>query len=111
MKYNTFQSLEESKNILAANDGVLFFFSTTKCSLGEALEPKIYQLIQDHYPKISFYFIDIQLLPDVAAHYSAFVEPTILVFFDGKESIRKSRNIGVEELSSAISRLYKIIFE
>ncbi|MDP3352322.1 MAG: thioredoxin family protein [Flavobacteriaceae bacterium] len=111
MNYNTFNSLEESKNIIKENEGVLFFFSTTKCSLGEALEPKVFQLIQNNYPKISFYFIDIQQLPDVAAYYNAFVEPTILVFFDGKESIRKSRNVGIEELSTAISRLYKIIFE
>lgn len=52
-----------------------------------------------------------QHLPDVSAYYNAFVEPTILVFFDGKESIRKSRNVGIEELSTSISRLYKIIFE
>jgi thiol-disulfide isomerase/thioredoxin len=111
MNYNTFNSLEESKNIIKNNEGVLFFFSTSKCSLGEALEPKVFQLIQNNYPKISFYFIDIQHLPDVAAYYNAFVEPTILVFFDGKESIRKSRNVGIEELSTVISRLYKIIFE
>ncbi|MDP2088311.1 MAG: thioredoxin family protein [Flavobacteriaceae bacterium] len=110
MIYKTFNSLEESKKIIDENDGVLLFFSTTKCSLGEALEPKVYQLIQNNYPKISFYFVDMQHLPDVAAHYSAFIEPTILVFFDGKESIRKSRNIGIEELSQSISRLYKIIF-
>lgn len=111
MNYKTFNSLEESKKIIKENEGVLFFFSTTKCSLGEALEPKVYQLIEKKYPKITFYFVDIQQLPDVAAYYSAFVEPTILVFFDGKESIRKSRNVGIEELSNAISRLYKIIFE
>ncbi|MCM2301478.1 MAG: thioredoxin family protein [Flavobacteriaceae bacterium] len=110
MNYKTFNSLEESKKIIKENEGVLLFFSTSKCSLGEALEPKVYQLLEKKYPKISFYFVDIQHLPDVAAHYSAFVEPTILVFFDGKESIRKSRNVGIEELSIAISRLYKIIF-
>ncbi len=111
MIYNTFNSIDKSKKILDENEGVLFFFSTTKCSLGEALEPKIFELIQHNFPKISFYFIDMLQLPFVAAHYGVFVEPTILIFFDGKESIRKSRNIGVEELSTSISRLYKIIFE
>lgn len=111
MNYKTINSLEESKKIISENDGVLFYFSTTNCSLAEALEPKVYQLTQKKYPKISFYFVDIMQFPELAAHNSVFVEPTILVFFDGKESIRKSRNIGIEELSSAIYRIYKIIFD
>lgn len=110
MNYNTINSVDESNKILEENDGLLFFFSTTKCSLGEALEPKIYTLIQNNYPKISFYFVDMKQFPEVAAHYSVFAEPTILIFFEGKESIRKSRNIGIAELSTAISRLYEIIF-
>ena len=111
MNYKTINSVDESKKILEENEGLLFFFSTTKCSLGEALEPKVYALIKNNYPKISFYFIDMMQYPELAAHYGVFVEPTILIFFDGKENIRKSRNIGIEELSLAISRLYKIIFD
>ncbi|MDO9260710.1 MAG: thioredoxin family protein [Flavobacteriaceae bacterium] len=111
MNYKTINTVDESKKNLEDNDGVLFFFSTTKCSLGEALEPKVDALIQSNYPKISFYFVDMMQFPMLAAHYGVFVEPTILIFFDGKESIRKSRNIGIEELSLAISRLYKIIFD
>lgn len=110
MNYNTLNSLKESKKIIKENDGVLFFFSTTKCSLGDALEPKVYQLIEEKYPKILFYHIDIQHFSDIAAHYSVFIEPTILVFFDGKEFVRKSRNISIAELSNTIYRLYKIIF-
>lgn len=111
MHYNTFSSLEASQNAVKENKAVLFFFSTLKCSLGEALEPKVYQLLKEEYPKISFYFIDMQTTPIIAAHYSVFVEPTILIFFDGKETIRKSRNIGIDEFSKSISRIYKIIFD
>ena len=51
------------------------------------------------------------LSPSLAAKFSAFVEPTILLFFEGKETIRKSRNIGIFELENAIKRPYKLIFE
>lgn len=111
MIYKTVQSVEESKKIILDNKGILIYFSTLKCSLSEALEPKIFDLIQSNFPKMVFYFVDINKFPELAAHFSVFVEPSLLVFFEGKESIRKSRAIGIEELSSSIARLYKLIFE
>jgi hypothetical protein len=49
--------------------------------------------------------------PEIAAHYSVFVEPTILCFFLAKETLRKSRHFSMEELETALSRPYSIIFE
>jgi len=111
MNYNRISNQEELTQVLKDNLGVLFYFSRTTCNVGEALEPKIINLLNDNYPKIPFYFIDMDQNPDIAAKYSVFVEPTILVFFDEKETIRKSRNFSVIELSEAIHRIYKIAFE
>lgn len=107
----TIDSLEHLENILQETTAVLVYFSTNSCNVGEALEPKVQQLLKTDFPKIDFYKIDMNFSPEIAAKYSAFVEPTILVFFEGKETIRKSRNIGVHELQSAILRPYKLIFE
>ncbi|MFA5297734.1 MAG: thioredoxin family protein [Lutibacter sp.] len=104
-------SLEELESILQASTVVLLYFSTISCNVGEALEPKVFHLIDTSFPKIDFYKIDMNFSPEIAAKYSAFVEPTILVFFEGKETIRKSRNIGIYELQKAIERPYKLIFE
>jgi thioredoxin-like negative regulator of GroEL len=90
---------------------VLVYFSTQSCNVGEALEPKVKDLIMNRFPKIEYYSVDINFSPEVAAYCSAFVEPTILVFFDGKETIRKSRNIGIYELEETIKRPYQLIFE
>ena len=104
-------SIEILNTILNNNSAVLLYFNTTSCSVGESLEPKVKNLLKNYFPKISFYTIDLNLFPKMAAKYSAFVEPTILVFFEGKETIRKSRNIGIYELQEAIKRPYKLIFE
>ncbi|MDD3723566.1 MAG: thioredoxin family protein [Lutibacter sp.] len=104
-------SLENLENILRETTAVLIYFSTNSCNVGEALEPKVYNLLNTDFPKMDFYKIDMNFSPEIAAKYSAFVEPTILVFFEGKETIRKSRNIGINELRSAILRPYKLIFE
>ena len=89
---------------------VLFYFSHENCNVCKVLRPKVFDLIQTDFPKIKVYYIDVKKFPDTAAFFSVFVSPTILVFFEGKEYIRKSRNFGVEELGSAMDRIYKIIF-
>ncbi len=107
----TINSLENLENIIQETNAVLVYFSTISCNVGEALEPKVHQLLKTDFPKMDFYKIDMNFSPEIAAKHSAFVEPTILVFFEGKETIRKSRNIGIHELQSAIMRPYKLIFE
>ena len=106
----TINSIEQLEEIVTSNIAVLIYFSTTSCNVGEALEPKVKKLIDIEFPNIKFYTVDLNFSPEVAAKYSAFVEPTILIFFDGKETIRKSRNIGIYELQEAIDRPYQLIF-
>ena len=103
--------LEEIQNTIALKPAILVYFNTQSCSVGEAFLPKVEELIQTSFPKIDMLTVDLNISPEIAAHYNAFVEPTILVFYDGKETIRKSRNIGVYELKEAIERPYKLIFE
>ncbi len=107
----TINSLEQLENILRETTAVLIYFATKSCNVGEALEPKVQDLLNTDFPKMNFYKVDMNFSPEIAAKYSAFTEPTILVFFEGKETIRKSRNIGIYELHSAILRPYKLIFE
>ncbi|UMB62017.1 thioredoxin family protein [Lutibacter sp. A80] len=105
------QSIENLQKIIETNSAVLLYFSTNSCSVGEALEPKVKNLTTTLFPKIQFISIDLNMSPEISANFSAFVEPTILVFFEGKETIRRSRNISVFELEDAIKRPYQLIFE
>jgi hypothetical protein len=50
-------------------------------------------------------------LPEVAAQNRVFAAPTIVVFFAGRETIRKSRAFGIDELKAEISRPYSLMFE
>ncbi|RXP46548.1 thioredoxin [Lutibacter sp. HS1-25] len=104
-------NLTQLKTTIANNLAVLLFFNTQSCNVGEALEPKVKNLLSSNFPKIKMFTVDLNFSPQIAASYNAFVEPTILVFFDGKETIRKSRNIGIYELEEAIKRPYQLIFE
>ena len=107
----SFNTIEELQETISKVNALLLYFNTNSCSVGEALEPKVLNLIKKTFQKIEFHTIDINFYPEISAHFNAFVEPTILVFFDGKETVRRSRNISLFELEDAIKRPYQLIFE
>lgn len=89
---------------------LLCYFSTEACNVCKILKPKVGELIESEFPKIKLAYIKSDKLPEVAAQNQVFAAPTILVFFDGREYIRKSRNIGIGELHKEIERPYSMIF-
>lgn len=99
------------EQLIVGSRGVVLYFATNSCSVGEALEPKVKALLNEKFPKLVFNFIDMNASPEFSAKHQVFVEPTILLFIDGKEFLRKSRHIGVGELEMAIERLYPLAFE
>jgi thiol-disulfide isomerase/thioredoxin len=110
-EFGFLNNIEEFDTALQNEDAFLVYFNSSSCNVGEAIAPKIMNLIKERFPKMKFYFVDRELSPEVAAQYSVFVEPTILTFFAGKETLRKSRHFSMEEVEYAIERPYSIIFE
>ena len=104
-------SLDEFINKSSNLPGAVFYFSHDKCNVCKVLKPKIYNLLKSDFPKLEMFYCDTELFPEIAGQNSIFTVPTILVFFDGKEFIRKSRNIGVDEFKNEIERPYKIFFD
>ncbi len=96
---------------IRTHKGVLFYFATTSCSVGEALEPKVQKLLIRNIPKLEYCSIDMNLAAELSAAHQVFVEPTILLFLEGKEFLRKSRHIGLVELDMSIGRIYDLAFE
>lgn len=87
------------------------YFSNDTCNVCKILKPQLIEMLKDNYPKISFYYVDMSLTPEISAQTGVFSIPTIIVYLDGNETIRKSRHIGVAELAQSIERPYKLIFE
>lgn len=101
----------EFENATKSHRAVLFYFSTLSCSVGEALEPKVRELVQNEFPKICFAWIDMNALPELLGKCQVFVEPTLLLYVDSKEYLRKSRNVHLADLKQAIRRIYDLAFE
>ncbi|QGY45331.1 thioredoxin [Maribellus comscasis] len=104
------QSFDEFLKLKETEPALLAYFSTDACNVCKVLKPKVAELVSKEFPKIKPVYVKSDILPDVAAQNQIFTAPTILVFFDGRETIRKSRNIGISELQREISRPYFMIF-
>ncbi|SHE99704.1 Thioredoxin [Mariniphaga anaerophila] len=105
------QSLEEFDRLKQEEPALLGYFSTEACNVCKVLKPKVAELIENEFPKMKLAYVKSDVLPDVAGQHRVFAAPTILVFFGGHETIRKSRSFGIDELRREISRPYSLIFE
>jgi thioredoxin 1 len=101
--------IEYIKNKIASNDGVMLYFSTNSCNVCQALKPKIIDAFDKNFPKIEKIFIDTKEYPQIASEYTVFAIPTIIVFLDGKEFAKKSRNLSVDMFVDEIKRPYEIM--
>lgn len=104
------QSIDEFLKLKNEQPVLLAYFSTETCKVCKVLKPKVGELIQNEFPKIKPVYIKSDVLPKLAAQNQVFAAPTVLIFFEGREYIRKSRNIGISELQREIERPYALIF-
>ena len=110
MEFPKVRDFDHFQEIIGKDQATLFYFSNDDCNVCKVLKPKVYEMLESFFPEIGFYYVDTKALPEVAAQNRIFTIPTILVFFDGNELIRKSRYIGIEELKGELSRPYEIMF-
>ena len=108
--FDEINSFEEFSVLKENEPALLAYFSTDVCNVCKVLTPKVEELIQTKFPKIKLVYVRSDKLPEVAAQNQVFAAPTILIFFDGREYIRKSRNIGIGELKQEIERPYSMMF-
>ena len=105
------QTLESINQTLSTNDAVMLYFSAPACNVCHALKPKLTEAILDQFPTFVIESIDISRTPEIASHFSVFAIPTVLIFFQGREFLRKSRHMSVGEVIDAIKRPYTLMVE
>lgn len=100
----------ELEKFIQANDAVAVYFSTEYCNVCKVLKPKIIEFLGENFPKVIFKYVDIEKSRETAGKYSIFAVPTIVFFFNGQETFRKSRNFSLSELYQAVGRPYSLLF-
>lgn len=106
----TLNSFEELNNFINSNMGALVYFSTPECNVCKVLKPKVREMLKEEFPQIRFAYVNLSSAKKLAAQQSIFAAPTLIIYFEGKEFIRKWRNISIDELREEISRPYSFLF-
>ena len=86
----------------------VLYFSSKNCNVCKALLPKIEKLF-NKYNKIKLAKVEIDKLQLAAGEYSIFTLPVVILYIDGKETIREARFISISELQNKIERFYEIL--
>ncbi|WP_163717180.1 thioredoxin family protein [Mangrovibacterium lignilyticum] len=89
---------------------VIAYFSTNDCQVCKVLKPRVAEMVEANFKQLNLVYISLDKHPDIAGQFRIFTVPTIVVFFEGREFLRKSRSFGVEELKNDISRPYHLMF-
>ena len=98
------------KEIIEQEAAVLVYFKNDSCGPCLALRPKVEELLREQFPEVKFMVVDSVENPQLNGEFQVFANPTLLVFFDGKEYIRKSKYVSIPELKAEIGRLYGMMF-
>jgi len=102
----TIQNIEKS---IKENMAVMVYFSAPTCNVCHALKPKLLEALEKNFPAFVVESVDISVEEDIAPHFGVFAIPTVLIFLDGKEFLRKTRHMSVDEVIREIKRPYEIM--
>jgi len=103
---NTIENIEKT---IKENMAVMLYFSAPTCNVCHALKPKLLEAIENNFEAFEIVSVDVSKEQNIAAHYSVFAIPTVLIFLDGREFVRKSRHMSIDEVIAEIKRPYEIM--
>jgi len=105
------ESLESLEDIIQSEVATLLYFSSPSCGVCQVLRPKIMEAVAKEFPKMKTVHIDLSITPEIGSHFQVLAAPTVILFLEGKEFIRKYRNMSVDGLMQEIQRPYSMLME
>ena len=108
---NEIENIKQAESLIRDNPAILFYLYNDHCAPCQSLRPKVVELICDRYPKLKLTFVNSEKYPKIAAHFNSFSNPTLIIYFDGKEHRRVSKYVGITQLSEEIKKPYFLLFD
>ncbi|MDV4151482.1 thioredoxin family protein [Clostridium sp. AL.422] len=87
----------------------IVYFSGSSCGACDAIKNKVLNIIKD-YKEVRFIEVNAVGNEEIAATYNIFSLPILLLFVDGKETLRIGRHFDMLDFKNSIDRYYNMIF-
>lgn len=100
----------QAEELLKEESAALIYFYGDACAPCVSLRPKVIELVEKTFPKMKLAFVNSANYPLLAAHFNVFSNPTLLIFFEGKEYNRLSKYVSISQLEEIIDRPYRMVF-
>ena len=101
----------EINRIIQENNFVFLYFSGENCAVCKALKPKIAELFTSDFPQIQLIEIPTDKALETTAQFGVFSLPSMLLFVEQKEFLRKGRNASLALLRDEVKRVYTLFFQ
>lgn len=103
-------SPEEWEKYLKENEAVILYLFNNICGVCTTLQPKIEEMVQQHFPKIKMTPINAEENRELAAQLRMLSVPGIVLYMDGKEVFRSNGLISLGEFEQKVRRPYDIMY-
>ncbi len=106
---NEMNYIDEINVLKNKNDMLLICFGNDSCGVCIATMPKLEKMLE-RYPNIKLIKVEAEKHPELSAKYNVFTIPAIVLYIQGKETIREARIISMEKLEQNIFRYYELFY-
>ncbi|HPN22136.1 MAG TPA: thioredoxin family protein [Tenuifilaceae bacterium] len=87
------------------------YFHSEACGVCKVLLPQLEEMLNSNFPKLPLFVINANESMDLCGKLTVFTFPSLLIFFEGKESFRYARNINLAAMKGTINRPYSLLFD
>ncbi|NOU94708.1 thioredoxin [Paenibacillus sp. LMG 31456] len=107
-EFELLTSIESANEFIQHHKLSFLYITSTECSVCHALQPQVQKLMMK-YPEIQLGTLNAQEVKEVVGSFSIFTVPVLLLFVEGKESIREARIVHMDLLDEKLSKIYNMV--
>ncbi|MED1602760.1 thioredoxin family protein [Alkalihalophilus marmarensis] len=100
-------TIEMVNEFIQENKFSFVYVSRTHCSVCHALLPQVKEVLSQ-FSLINQGYINADQLEEIAGRLSIFTVPVLLLFIDGKETIREARFVPIETFEEKVRKVYQL---
>jgi thiol-disulfide isomerase/thioredoxin len=103
-------ALDETESWIAAQPLALLVLTTPDCGVCNAIKPNLADLAA-RYDLLQLRYLDVSEVPQAAGRFEVFAVPVLILYVQGRESVRFARHFGMGEVEAAVSRYASLLGE
>lgn len=102
------KSSEALQNIINHQELCVVYFMGSACSACEVIKLKV-ETILANYPQVKGIEVNGKEHPEVAISYDVYALPLMILFVQGKESLREGKHLNLLDFERKLERYTKIL--